>query len=161
MCYRKLKEAVEAPKSGKSTGLAKDQNVKSALEALERQMTTGDCVHPKMDKLLSILLEHFVTPTPVPQDTGQEGGQGAEQGAGKQPNVSTRAMIFSSNRAAVEEIVNFLSTHHPLLKPTKFVGQGTDGEGGRGMSQKEQIEVRRSAQRCVHSDSCHPGHPEV
>ena len=92
--------------------------------------------NPKLSKLEEILREHFERFRAV-------GG-------------SSRAIVFSQWRDSVEEIVNVLggSTPRGILKPTKFVGQGsgssavaegnsTKSSNKTGMKQKEQQRVIR------------------
>ncbi|EEB92655.1 hypothetical protein MPER_08804 [Moniliophthora perniciosa FA553] len=50
-------------------------------------------------------------------------------------------MVFVTNREAVEEIVQAMDAHRPLLRASRFIGQGTDVRGQKGLAQKEQLEV--------------------
>jgi len=76
--------------------------------------------HPKIEKLIQVVLEHFQNY--------------------KERNLDTRVMIFSQYRDSVNEVVGCLSEHAPTIKPMSFVGQaGTVGK--KGLTQKEQIEV--------------------
>ena len=61
--------------------------------------------NPKLEKLEFVLKEHFER--------------------AKACNESSRAIVFSQFRESVEEIVGVLSKSAPLLKATKFVGQGS------------------------------------
>jgi len=94
------------------------------MQELERQKATGFNLHPKMEVLLNILIQHFGR-----QEEGLE---------------ETRVMVFSSYRAVVDRIVEELAKHKPLLRATRFIGQSTDKQGKRGLAQKEQQEVRAS-----------------
>lgn len=73
--------------------------------------------HPKLDKVKKLLLDHF------------------DANANK---TETRAIVFSKYRDSVFDIVQTLRSCQPLLKPAAFVGQGSGGKTGPGMSQKEQ-----------------------
>lgn len=86
--------------------------------------------HPKMDKLRSMCIEHFV----AAENEVDEDGKKKE----------TRVMVFCNFRAVVDEIVDCLNQQRPLIKATAFVGQGT-AKGVKGRTQKDQIEVRRFA----------------
>ncbi len=99
-----------------------DPNFRILMQELERQKTTGFDLHPKMEELLNIFIQHF----------------------GRQEDVveETRVMVFSSYRAVVDRIVEELAKHKPLLRASRFIGQGTDKQGKKGLAQKEQQEVR-------------------
>ncbi|KAM6973232.1 Fanconi anemia group M protein [Aplochiton taeniatus] len=90
--------------------------------------------HPKLQRLEEVVLQHFK--------------QWSEDSAGptsvdRQPEVSTRVMIFSSFRESVQEIATMLNRHQPLIKVMTFMGQASTGKGVRGFTQKEQLEVVR------------------
>jgi len=74
----------------------------SSADADEKDLKKNN---PKLEKLEEVLVEHFERKKAVGE--------------------STRAIVFSQYRDAVEEIVNLLLTKRPLLKPNKFVGQAT------------------------------------
>jgi ATP-dependent DNA helicase MPH1 len=50
-------------------------------------------------------------------------------------------MVFVTFREAVDEIVDFLNQESPLLRVAKFIGQGIDRKGNKGLAQREQLEV--------------------
>ncbi|CAG7838061.1 unnamed protein product [Allacma fusca] len=78
--------------------------------------------HPKMKILKDIVVDHFKTFA--------------------LRNESTRVMIFSQYRDSVQEIGNLLNLLKPQVKPMVFMGQAkTAGAGGRGLKQKEQVQV--------------------
>ena len=100
--------------------------------------------HPKLSKLEDILVDHFRR----------------AEGAGK----STRAIVFTSFRGSVYEVVELLDQYRPLLQAACFVGQSTKSSGSsspqpddavsgdesptstrvpRGQTQKQQQEVVR------------------
>lgn len=76
--------------------------------------------HPKMDHLVSILLNHF--------------------GSLSEGEVS-KVMVFSSFRSSVMDICKVLDRHRPMIRSTIFVGQATDKQGTKGLNQREQQEV--------------------
>ncbi|KAL9538449.1 hypothetical protein MBANPS3_010919 [Mucor bainieri] len=78
--------------------------------------------HPKMDHLVSILLNHF--------------------GSLAEGEVS-KVMVFSSFRSSVMDIRKVLDRHRPMVRSTIFVGQATDKQGTKGLNQQEQQEVLR------------------
>lgn len=107
-------------KKAKGRKLKDDPNFRILMHELENQKAIGFALHPKMEELLDILIQHF--------------GQLDE-------GDSTRVMVFSSYRAVVDRIVEELNKHEPLLRAARFIGQGTDKQGKKGLAQKEQHEV--------------------
>ena len=76
--------------------------------------------HPKMDKLLEVVKDHFV--------------KFAKE------CMETRVIIFSQYRDCVTELVACLAGLKPTVRPMPFIGQAGAG-GKKGLTQKEQIEV--------------------
>lgn len=136
MCHTSLKEAVEekgddaGKKSNqKSTAqLRSNPEFQALMTEVEKQInrTGGPAPHPKMEQLKTLLVQHFGSRMSDEQD-------GEEQ--------ETRAMVFVTNRGCVDEIVEMLNGNRPLLRATKFIGQGTDKQGNKGYAQKEQLQV--------------------
>ncbi|KAG1228252.1 hypothetical protein G6F68_007512 [Rhizopus microsporus] len=120
-----LEELEEKVKSGKNMtfpqkNLYNNAVVKSMLQELNQKMQRPDFIgHPKMEKLLSILLSHF---------GNLENGQ------------ASKVMIFSSFRSSVMDICRVLERHQPMVRATYFVGQAT-GKKGKGLRQAEQQEI--------------------
>lgn len=117
----KKKPAAKKPR--KPSIKLNDPAVKKLLAEFDRQKASRNGhfpSHPKLDKLLAIALDHF------------SDGTDAE---------STRVMVFCTFRACVDEIVEVLNGHSPVLRATRFVGQGADKAGKKGIAQKEQLEV--------------------
>lgn len=80
--------------------------------------------HPKIDRLVGLVVQHFTN------------------GDGENDVAETRCMIFSQYRESVEEIVNSLQAHDPLIRVMSFVGQADSKTGaGKGLKQKDQIKV--------------------
>ncbi|VDB84462.1 unnamed protein product [Peniophora sp. CBMAI 1063] len=132
MCYESLKENMaKTNKDGKPGSLSKDPNAQAVMQELERQAVQGFAVHPKMVELKNILLQYFAANIHDPD---------APEGAPNAPE-RTCAMVFTNNRAAVEEIVDYLKQEQPMLRPTPFIGQGTDKKGKKGLAQREQLEI--------------------
>ena len=94
---------------------------------LENQRSRGFSTHPKVEKLKQLLIQHF----------GSKLGDETEDGSAD----DTRVMVFSSYRTVVDEIVEELSRERPLIRASRFIGQGTDKQGKKGLAQKEQLEV--------------------
>ncbi|KAL1739408.1 P-loop containing nucleoside triphosphate hydrolase protein [Schizophyllum fasciatum] len=143
MCYSSIKEIeqdVDDPKK-KGKKLASNPLFKEVARALEDQRRPksdpehpgGFSMHPKMEKMKSIIINHFAQEM-------EESGLGAGD-VEESARVETRVMVFVTFREAVEEIVDALNFERPLIRPTKFVGQGVDKKGGKGMAQKEQLAV--------------------
>lgn len=102
--------------------------------------------NPKLDKVEFILKEHF------------ERARALQE--------SSRAIVFSQWRDSVEEIVNVLQASAPLIKATKFVGQGAGSTTEdvstpttnratsskvAGMKQKEQQRVLKEFRNGLHN----------
>ncbi|GAA97189.1 uncharacterized protein L969DRAFT_21389 [Mixia osmundae IAM 14324] len=114
---------IDALKESKSKAVKTSPQYSEVLRLGAVYMQRPDyCGHPKMAKLLEMILEHF-------------------ENAAAQGEQSTRVMVFCSFRAVVEEIVQSLNRHKPKISATRFVGQSTDKKGARGFTQKEQQKV--------------------
>ena len=136
MCYDALKAMAGEPSekpSKKPPAITKDQKYKDLIRGLEMQKENLHRFppHPKMERLKSLVLDHLMR-----KGTADEGGGSTE------PNLDTRVMVFVSFRDCVEEVVDYLNSDSPIIKATKFVGQGTDKGGRKGFAQKEQLAVR-------------------
>ncbi|KAG1466078.1 hypothetical protein G6F46_003133 [Rhizopus delemar] len=95
--------------------------VRRLIEELTQKLQRPDFVgHPKMERLLSILISHF--------DNLEHG-------------KASKVMIFSSFRSSVMDICRILSRHQPLIRATYFVGQATSKKGAKGLKQTEQQDV--------------------
>lgn len=93
----------------------------------------GFSVHPKVEKLKTLLIEHFT------QKGLEAEGQGSDDG---EPNSNSRAMVFASFRQSVGLITESLNKEWPLIRAVPFMGQSVDKHGKKGCGQKEQLEVR-------------------
>ncbi len=130
MCYGFLKEIVDAQDdSNAKRNLRKSDGFKSLMTKFEEQAERGFSMHPKMDVLRTLLIDHFAQRLPDEAD-----------GGGAQPSES-RAMVFVSFRQCVEEVVELLNKECPIIRAKAFIGQGTDKQGKKGYAQKEQLEV--------------------
>jgi Fanconi anemia group M protein len=87
--------------------------------------------HPKLDKMISIVLDHFQTHDAFVQESIKKG---------EMVDSQTKIMIFSSHRASVDEIVRILEKHRPLVRPAAFIGQSS-GKKTAGLKQKQQLQV--------------------
>ena len=86
--------------------------------------------HPKLIVVKDLLLKHF-----------QENAEKAE----------TRAIVFTKYRESVYDIVQAMKVYDPMLKPATFVGQGSAGKTGAGMTQREQIEMIKQFKEGVYN----------
>lgn len=109
-----------------------DKNWTALLVELEKQKAHGFDPHPKMEKLISLALRHFVE---------ADAEAAAAIVRGEPIEGESKVMVFVQFRDCVDEIIDRLKHHHPLIRPTPFIGQGTDKRGNKGISQKEQLEV--------------------
>ncbi|KAI8366863.1 P-loop containing nucleoside triphosphate hydrolase protein, partial [Blakeslea trispora] len=95
--------------------------LQAILRNAKVEMVKPDFIgHPKMDQLVSILIQHFAN---LPE------------------GASSKVMIFSSYRTSVQDICQVLNRHSPMLRPSFFVGQASDKNGVKGLKQSEQQEV--------------------
>ncbi|KAI0048421.1 P-loop containing nucleoside triphosphate hydrolase protein [Auriscalpium vulgare] len=138
MCHTSLTAEAEssaANSNGKGGGnaLSNDPNYRAFMNELKAQKSRGFAIHPKMEKLKMLVINHF---TQRASEAGADPGQ--ESAA---TGDDTRVMVFVSFREAVDEIVEFLNQESPLIRATKFIGQGTDKQGKKGFAQREQLET--------------------
>jgi len=97
------------------------------------QAGAGRMVHPKIDKLTMLLVQHF-------SNEVDDGGATAEVRE-INPAKGSKVMVFASFRQAVEQIVEELNREQPLIRAHRFIGQAASKEGIKGLKQKEQLEV--------------------
>jgi ERCC4-related helicase len=89
--------------------------------------------HPKMDQTLALVLDHFQVHAESVKNNNANG---------KSAVAETRVMIFASYRSSVEEIVQRLAKHAPIVRPAAFIGQSTGKTSGKiGLKQKQQLQV--------------------
>lgn len=105
----------------------------AAFEALRTSPTGPFPPHPKMEKAVHLLVEYYGQKLP---DNDWEESEESEESSGE-----SKAMVFVTHREAVDEIVEALNVHQPMIRASRFIGQGTDKHGKRGQAQKEQLEV--------------------
>ncbi|GBE78153.1 hypothetical protein SCP_0110360 [Sparassis crispa] len=134
MCYGAVQDLVSSSNDKANNavrGLAKDQNFQALVKELEAQKSRGFSLHPKMDKLRTLLVQHFAGTMIDREDTKKSIGEAGDP----------RVIVFVSFRECVDEVVELLSKENPLIRATPFIGQGTDKQGRKGLAQKEQLEV--------------------
>ena len=142
MCYEALLDIESGTKS--DNGKRKYPQKKLAEEPLfktimrlfkQRQQasSSGSMVHPKMDRLRSLLLQYFADRPPVAADLDP-----SHQNA----PAESKVMVFTSYRRAVEQIVDQLNLDAPIIRTHRFIGQAATKDGVKGLSQKEQLRVR-------------------
>ena len=114
----------------------KDPKLLEILQELDtmKVQSGGFPIHPKMDKMKTLLVEHFAQKRFDKDDAVANGG-------GEDLSGDSRVMIFVSFRQGVEEVVSFLNDDRPLIRAVPFIGQGIDKQGKKGYGQKEQLEV--------------------
>ncbi|KAI0670106.1 P-loop containing nucleoside triphosphate hydrolase protein [Trametes maxima] len=132
MCYGFLKGIASGQDdSSAKKAIRKIGGFTDLMKLFEEQATRGFAIHPKMDTLRTLLIDHFAKQ--LPDELG-----GPAEGA---PGGQSRAMVFVSFRECVEEIVELLNKESPIIRAKAFIGQGTDKQGKKGYAQKEQLEV--------------------
>ncbi|KAG0017618.1 hypothetical protein BGZ80_008111 [Entomortierella chlamydospora] len=112
------------------------------------------CSHPKLERLVGIVVQHFVDHQDRNDSLIQARAASTES---LNADVSrddvlpqTRVMIFANYRESVEEISRVLEHHRPLIKVQSFIGQAT-AKGKKGISQKEQQKVVADFQKGQHN----------
>ncbi len=135
MCHSCLSSLLEdkgtSSKKAKSKNKLKENpHLKATLSELEQHKNVGFPPHPKMERLKALLVDHF----------GNE-MISRDENTGDQPVTESRAMVFATFRENVDEIVDTLNQENPMIRASRFVGQGVDKQGRKGYAQKEQLEV--------------------
>jgi hypothetical protein len=105
-----------------------DPKFKALLAEMESQHSRGLTMHPKMEVLRDLLINYFGQRMPNEDVDDEDVG-------------ASNAMIFCNSRGVVEEIVEMLNEHRPLIRASTFIGHGLDNQGKKGMAQKVQLEV--------------------
>lgn len=123
-------EKKSSSSSKAAVALAKNPQFQEILREAEEMKKSGFPLHPKMDKMKTLLIDHFVRDAPENDD-----GQLADGGK------DSRVMVFVTFRECVDEIVDYLNLENPLIKAAAFTGQGVDKKGKKGLAQSEQLEV--------------------
>ncbi|KAJ4476760.1 hypothetical protein J3R30DRAFT_3488690 [Lentinula aciculospora] len=140
MCYDELEAYVRGPKTTEGLKPYEKANVTKSkkihtnplflnlMNEIRAQNTQGFTIHPKMEKMKNLIVQHF-------------GARMSEGGDPESGEGATKAMVFVVHRAAVDEIVQALNAEQPLIRATPFIGQGTDKRGKKGQAQREQLEI--------------------
>lgn len=135
MCHRSLLENIKAQEAAKKENAKKTLRAKREFQDLIKKMkiyeSTKFPMHPKMEKLLALILQHF------------------SDGESVKKCGNTKIMVFTTYRDCVEDIVETLAEHKPMIRPMKFIGQGTDKQGRKGLKQREQLAVSRRLYRSL------------
>ncbi|KAK0473195.1 hypothetical protein IW261DRAFT_1423734 [Armillaria novae-zelandiae] len=137
MCYNALVELASGADADVSTKrstaaskakkLGDEPAFHSLMRELKAQKAHGFSMHPKMELLKGIIVQYFGEK--LPNDSADETPE------------KSKVMVFATNRDSVDEIVSVLNAERPLIRASRFIGQGTDKQGRKGFSQREQLEV--------------------
>ncbi len=137
-CYSCINDIMTAPPKGKQkeNPNKSDPKMQAILQELEAQRTAdgGFPIHPKMEKVKTLLIEHFAQKH-FDKEDADANGQGADISG------DSRVMLFSTYRQCVDEIVQYLNKDRPMIRAIPFIGQSTDKSGKKGYGQKQQLEV--------------------
>lgn len=136
MCFHSLTEEAEGAPSEKRSPLIKDPAFQTLMTELKLQKSNGFAIHPKLEMLKTLVIDHFGQQLRDDDDASTTDVQVGD---------NTRAMVFVTFRQAVDEIVDFLNQESPLLRATKFIGQGIDKKGNKGLAQREQMDASLSS----------------
>ncbi|KAF5368364.1 hypothetical protein D9758_002380 [Tetrapyrgos nigripes] len=146
MCYSAVQDLAREPdsenskKSKEKKPLRSDPLFQNLVVELEEQKRRGFTTHPKMEKMKDILITYFGARM---SDSGTGDGDVDDGAQESRTEPVSKAMVFVTNRQVVDEIIEELETHKPLIKASRFVGQGTDKQGKKGLAQKEQLDIIR------------------
>jgi len=143
MCYEALLDLESGTKSdgGKrkypQKKLAEEPLFKTTMQLFKqcKQASSGSMVHPKMDRLRSLLLQYFADQPRIATDSGS---------SDKQAPAESKVMVFTSYRRTVEQAVDQLNLDAPIIRAHRFIGQAASKDGVKGLSQKEQLKVHQS-----------------
>lgn len=123
MCRNALRElAVDGHENGRKQSAIKNNKFYVQLMQLMDKEPTD--LHPKLERLVQLVIEHF-----------------NDENNGRSTDKLSKLMIFVSFRDCVDEVVAALNNIGPSVRATRFVGQGTDKQGRKGIAQSEQLEV--------------------
>ncbi|TFK88584.1 P-loop containing nucleoside triphosphate hydrolase protein [Polyporus arcularius HHB13444] len=140
MCHAYLKSIVDATDNNNGKRAIKKMDAfGNLMRKFEEQAARGFSMHPKMDVLRTLLIDHFARE--LPDDAAGPDAQRRQ----------SRAMVFVSFRECVEEIVELLSKESPIIRPKAFIGQGTDKQGKKGYAQTEQLKVIEDFKKGVYN----------
>ncbi|KAI0286801.1 hypothetical protein BGY98DRAFT_929898 [Russula aff. rugulosa BPL654] len=122
MCFRSLTEEAEGGNSDKPSGLNKDSAFQALMDELRLQKSRGFAIHPKLEKLKTLVVDHF----------GQRLHDDDDSNAGDRSDEGTRAMVRDCG--VPESRISSTSGD-------QFIGQGIDKKGNKGLAQREQLDV--------------------
>lgn len=136
MCYKCLKDfQQEEKKRDRPSKITSESDFVQLMSTLEAQRTRGFETHPKMRMVQEIVNDHFLKQS--------RSGESAEPHELDQDSpMSGKIMVFIQYRDCVDEVVALLNRQQPVINASRFIGQGTDKQGRKGINQSEQIEVR-------------------
>lgn len=134
MCYKCLKDFKEDNRTReRPSKVTSEEDFIRLMTFLETQAHRGFESHPKMTMLQELINEHLkINPVSSPQEQVQDPNKPADG----------KIMVFIHFRDCVEEIVALLNQQRPMIYASRFIGQGTDKHGRKGINQTEQIDVR-------------------
>ncbi|EJD55504.1 P-loop containing nucleoside triphosphate hydrolase protein [Auricularia subglabra TFB-10046 SS5] len=121
----RLAEVDSNGQAKKAPNYTQTREYKQLIKDFKAEEEHGRLIHPKLEKLRALLIDYFVQ--------AMEGDDPERK--------NSKAIVFVSFRACVEEIVEYLKADAPLINAAKFIGQGEDKKGGKGMAQSEQLEL--------------------
>lgn len=154
----KLTEFVMSRKGGVLTEMAQNKVFDDVKETVFKHTANSQgnvdaakslSENPKLIELLNVLSEHFKREKALAEQKRNERIANGTALEGETDETSTRAIVFSQFRDSVAEIVTMLQTSRPLLRPSRFVGQGKGSKTSdncneatlKGMNQAKQQEV--------------------
>lgn len=109
------------------------KEVMRLIDALKLGTSSRSVVHPKMERLRALLVDYFTNQQDGPESNGTTVATSKQN--------ESKVMVFASYRSAVEEIITELDKERPLIRAHKFIGQAASKGEGKGLTQKQQLEV--------------------
>lgn len=140
MCHEELQKlsSAVAQDGKKPADVGSEPLFRELVKEIERQHNAGFSLHPKLDKLQSLAVDYFAQ---AQADTDDNAVCSSLDASVNRIGGETKMMVFTNYRSSVDEIVDLLNSHQPMIRATRFIGQGSDKNGKRGIAQKEQLEV--------------------
>ena len=123
----------------KPSKVAEDPSFIACIDEIERQRDFKKAfpTHPKMEKLRALAIQHFARAEIAEENKALPGDEPAKS--------STKMIVYCSFRDCVDEITAMLNEQQPMIRAHRFIGQGADKRGAKGVSQKNQIAVSPTA----------------
>ncbi len=126
--FKRLKLDASQINSSKAVkSIIKNEEIYEAIQKTEK-LIQQNILHPKLIELKQILLQQFKS------------------------NPESKVLVFNHYRDSISGLIEFLN-QFPEIKAQKFIGQASK-DSGKGMSQKEQLEVIQDLKKGIFNVLC-------